>query len=138
MEITINVTESRFKDVLEKELEAFTKDELHAIVRDCLIKCMSDKETLASLFISEGSNYYSGEYRYANDLLKRAAETINLSPVFEDIQKKAIEYLKNNEGRIINQLFLDIFVNGLSHDLQYNSTFCENLKHELIYALNNK
>lgn len=38
MEIKIEVGEEKFRDVLEKELEAFTKEELHEICRKALIQ----------------------------------------------------------------------------------------------------
>ena len=42
MEIKIEVGEEKFKNILEKELEAFTQEELHEICRKALIQQMSD------------------------------------------------------------------------------------------------
>ena len=36
MEIKIEVDETKFKDVIEKELNAFSKEELHEIIRECI------------------------------------------------------------------------------------------------------
>ena len=135
MELILNIDESKFKDVLDRELEAFSKEELHDIIRECLINCLSNTETLQSLFIKKQSDYPYNEYYSASDLLRKSAESIDLHPAFAEIQNKAIDYLKENQSKIINDLFLSILVNGISNSLIYNTNFSENLKNNIIRSL---
>ena len=52
MELKINIDETMFKEVIEKELNAFSKEELRDIIRDCIAEALKnneiDKETPAS------------------------------------------------------------------------------------------
>ena len=51
MEVKIVVDETKFKDVLENELEAFSKEEIHEIIRDCIIDTFKNPEFIERIFI---------------------------------------------------------------------------------------
>ena len=131
MELTINVDEKKFSDLLNNELDKFSEQELHQICRDGLIKQLSDPDQFSKLFVekSTGYGYYNTERYHANDLLKDAAKKVDLSPLFEDFQKQVLEYLTKNHDKIIKDLMADIFMNGLSSHL-YNSKFAEDMRLE--------
>ena len=130
MELTINVDEKKFSEILNNELDKFSEQELHQICRDGLIKQLSDPKKFSRLFVEKSSGYgYYGEKYYANDLLKEAAKKVDLSSLFGDFQKQVLTYLKENHDKIIKELMTDIFVSGLSGYL-YNSEFCNRMRTE--------
>lgn len=127
MELTINIDEKKFSELLNNQLESFTDQELHGICRDALIKQLSDPDQFAHLFVDKKSSYgYSDRY-YATEILKEAAKSVDLSPLFKDFQNQVLEYLTKNHDKIIKDLMTDIFVDGLSNHL-YNSKFAQDMQ----------
>lgn len=127
MELTINVDEKKFSELLNNQLDSFSEQELHEICRDALIKQLSDPDQFAHLFVDKKSSYgYSDRY-YATEILKEAAKSIDLSPLFKDFQNQVLEYLTKNHDKIIKDLMIDIFISGFSGRL-YNSQFAEDMK----------
>ena len=127
MEININVDEVKFKEILQEELNAFSKEELHEICREGLIKCMSDPNTFKNLFTYNSDNQYYRNDTVANDILKRAAETVNMSNAFKEFEAKAIEYLKENNRNIIEDMVFKIMREGLVNTMTNSYTFRETL-----------
>lgn len=130
MELTINVDEKKFSELLNNQLDNFTEQELHHICTEGLIKQLSDPEQFARLFVSKNTGYgYHTDSYYANDLLKEAAKKVDLSPLFKDFQEQVITYLKENHDKIIKDLMADIFIRGFSEFL-YNSEFANRMRME--------
>ena len=129
MELTINIDEKEFAKLLEGELKNFSEQELHQICRDALVKQLSDPEVFSSMFVTKGGGYYSYDKYYANDILKEAAKSVDLSPLFKDFQEKVIKYLEENHDSIIRDLMANIFMSGFSCYL-YSSEFAERMRDE--------
>lgn len=125
MELKINVDETKFGELINNELSNFSKEEIHEICRDGLIKILSDLETLRSA-LPEESNYWTDKYSLRNSL-NEAAGKIDLSPLFADFEKKAREYVKNNYKNLILEVMERVFVKGLSETL-YQSDFANWIK----------
>lgn len=130
MEIKIEVGEEKFRDVLEKELEAFTKDELHDICRKALIQQMSDPAIFQDLFIDKSEGYHYNRYD-ARDVLKEAAKTINFDETFKELQDGIISYIKENHLKILHKVAIDMFIDGIGRNLFYNDSFRNMLSDEL-------
>ena len=56
MEIKINIDESKFQEVLEKELGAFTQEELHSIMKDAIREYLNKEEVLKNLINQKETN----------------------------------------------------------------------------------
>lgn len=133
MELKIIIDETRFKEVLEKELEAFDKDELKQIIRDGLVKCISHPDTFKSLFVREYNNY-KGSYKDATDILRDAAKTINLTPAFDEFEKKACQWLIDNHSAVLSNLLVSMLIEGFSQRM-LKSDFTDRLKYDLLSML---
>ena len=46
MEVKININETKLQEILEKEMGAFTQEELHSIMKDALKEYFSKEEVL--------------------------------------------------------------------------------------------
>lgn len=124
MEIKIEVGEERFKEVLEKELEAFTPEELHDICKEALVRQLADPNVFASLFVEDRRDPYSYSQKYyANDILKEAAKQISFQETFDELQDSIVGYIKEHHMEILHDLAISMFMNGLTHATAYNEAF---------------
>lgn len=53
MKLEINVDETMFRDVLEKQLEAFDEKELHEILRGCIVEFFKSNDNIKKIFLEE-------------------------------------------------------------------------------------
>lgn len=130
MEIKIEVGEEKFRDVLEKELGAFTKEELHEICRKALIQQMSDPAIFQDLFIDKSTGYHYNRYD-ARDVLKEAAKTINFDETFKELQDGIVNYIKENHLEILHKVAIEMFIDGIGRNLFYTDSFRNMLSNEL-------
>ena len=135
MELTLNVDEKKFNDLIQGELDNFSEQEIHEICKEGFMKCLSNVDTFKSLFVTK-DGYYNRDSYHANDLLREAAKKVDLDPLFADFQKQVLEYLKENHDDIIKQLMSDIFIAGFSRYL-YNSEFMNQMERNFSQQLNN-
>ena len=134
MELKINIDETMFKDVLEKELRAFSSEELHEIIRECIVEALKTDGTLRSLFIKP--KRYSYESDEASQVLFEAAKNINLSPAYEEIQEMMITELKKNYDKLLQNIMLKTMVDGLCNDWNFRSNLESAVNDVLIQRAN--
>ena len=122
MEIKINVDETKFKDVVENELNAFSKEELHEIIRECIIEALHNDNVLRNIFITPSKDWY-GNYKYEtpSQIMIEAAKSIDLSPAYTEIKDKMIETLKTDYHSILENAMLGLILNGISNDYDFKS-----------------
>lgn len=114
MEIKINVDETKFKDVIENELNAFSKEELHDIIRECIVEALHNDNTLKCLFTNPEKDYW-GNYKFdkPSEVMIEAAKNIDLSPAYEEIQNLMITELKENYSKLLQNIMMKTMVDGL-------------------------
>lgn len=114
MELKINIDETMFKDVIEKELNAFSKEELHEIIRECIVEALKNNSTLKGLFVKPKMYSYSSDE--PTQVLFEAAKNIDLSPAYEEIQNMMITELKTNYSQLLQNIMMKTMVSGLCND----------------------
>jgi hypothetical protein len=119
MELKINIDETMFKDVIEKELKAFSREELHEIIRECIVEALKTDGTLKSLFVKP--KRYSYDSDEATQLLFEAARNINLSPAYEGVQEMMISELKNNYDKLLQNVMLTTMIDGLCDNWNFKN-----------------
>ena len=129
MEIKIEVGEERFRDVLENELAAFTKEELHEICRKALIQQMADPEVFQGLFVDKSESFYS--HYDAKDILKDAAKTISFDETFKELQDGIVSYIKEHYLEILHNVAINMFIEGVGNNIFRSDEFRSNLHREL-------
>ena len=134
MELTLNVDEKKFNDLIQGELDNFSEQEIHEICKEGFMKCLSNVDTFRSLFVTK-DGYYDRDSYHANDLLREAAKKVDLNPLFADFQQQVLEYLTEHHDDIIKQLMSDIFIAGFSRYL-YNSEFMDAMERKFNERLN--
>ena len=136
MEIKIEVNEERFRDVLERELAAFTKEELHEICRKALIQQMADPAVFQGLFVEKTQGWNRQAY-YASDILREAAKTVSFDGTFKELQDSIVSYIKEHHMEILHEMAIGMFIEGLSNSVSYSDNFRRRLREELCAHGNN-
>lgn len=132
MEIVLNIDNNKFEEVVQKELDAFSKDELKELCRQGILTCLSSPETFKQLFVNE-NGYYGNT---ANEILKESAKTINFEQLFIEVQNKIIDYVRQNNKDIIKDIMIQIFMNGMNQYLYNNDNFRSQLSAEIYNNMN--
>ena len=122
MEIKINVDETMFKDVLENELKAFSKEELHEIVRECIVVALHDNVMLRNIFITPEKDYW-GNYQYTkpSEVMIEAARSIDLSPAYTEIKDKMITTLKEDYHGVLERAMSGLIIDGIANDYEFRN-----------------
>lgn len=123
--LTINVDDSLYKDFLEKEIYAFSKEEIHSIAKSVIEQILIENKDkiIESLFLHKQYSAYSSRESYQpTELLRDAAKkSIDASPAFDEIKDEVAKYLKENYKDIIVNCFIKMIADSLvqnSHNLQ--------------------
>lgn len=135
MEIKIEVGEERFRDVLERELAAFTQEELHEICRKALIQQMSDPAVFRGLFVEKGDSWRSTAF-YANDILREAAKTVSFDDTYKELQDGIVSYIKENHIDVLHEMVINMFIEGLSNNVSNSDVFRRRIREELCRRAN--
>ena len=129
MEIKINVDETMFKDVLENELNAFSKEELHEIIRECIVEALHNDSTLKNIFITEEKDYW-GNYKYTkpSEVMIEAAKSIDLSPAYTEVKDKMITTLKEDYHGVLERAMLGLILNGIANDYTFQNQMSSSIE----------
>ena len=122
MELTINVDETKFGEVLQKELDALSKEDLIGLIKDGLRQLLTgdtsktyEESVLLKYFIEkrQTSYYSSSNWRPTSILegiIKSTTENKELwEDLVKDIQMDIIKVLKENYKEVIMNTFIKMF-----------------------------
>ena len=128
MKLEINVDETMFKDILEKELKAFSEEELHEILRGCITEFFKNSDDLKKMFLSEKTEYWGGQSHFGGyeptGLLKNIVrDNFKYDEPFKEVESALIEFCKKdgNLKEIMKGMIADAFQNS------FNNCFWNNL-----------
>ena len=137
MEIKIEVDEIKFKDVIEKELNAFSKEELHEIIRECIVDSLKNSPSLKKLFVVEDKSiYYTTEK--PSQVMIDAAKSIDLSPAYKEVQEKMINILKTDYRSILEDIMLGMIKEGFLNDVNFKNRLAYEIEANIRSHLNNQ
>ena len=128
MEVKINVDEIMFKNVIEEELKAFSKEELHEIIRECIVEALHNDNTLKNLFVTDKKDYW-GNYTgtQPSSVVIEAAKNIDLSPAYKEIQEKMIKVLQTDYRNILENVMMGLMIEGISNDYIFQQRMQESI-----------
>ena len=131
MDVTINVDEEMFKEVLEKELVALPKEKIQEILVKAIEAYFSKNnyEMIDKLLIEKNS------YKWDNpdcptEFTKQLIENTDHSKL-QDIVDKCIEKLSNNYEKILITMLTNIFTQGLVDDYNFQTQLKKIINDEL-------
>jgi energy-converting hydrogenase A subunit M len=136
MEIKINIDESKFQEVLEKELGAFTQEELHSIMRDAIKEYLNKEDVLNKLINQQETDRWGCVVR-GTSTLEKFVNNVDLSDVFAEPKERIKEIISNDETlkkaavEILANLFKDRFMSAFTQDYK----FMDDLANRVAYTL---
>ena len=128
MKLEINVDETMFKGVLENELKAFSKEELHEILKGCIVEFFRGNDNIKNMFLQEKSSYWGGErhhegYEPTGLLREIVREKFDFNEPYDEVRKTIIDFCEK-EGTmktILKEMIADAFVGAFTGQLYGNS-----------------
>lgn len=138
MEVKINVDESMFKDILEKELRALTPDQIHEIVCKALECYLSNPDVMKSLVFHSDSYYGNKE---PSKLMQETFKSIDLKSECTEVTSSVMTALKANGGKILIDLVISAFAhslfNQLCHQNEFEMTIYDKVRQVVSEMMNN-
>ena len=124
MEIKINIDESKFQEVLEKELGAFTQEELHSIIKDAIREYLNKEEVLKNLINRQETDRW-GYVVKGTSTMEKFVNNVDLSDVFAELKEKIKQIISDDETlkkaavEILANLFKDRFMTAFTQDYRF-------------------
>lgn len=139
MEIKININESKLQEILEKELGAFTQEELHSIMKDALKEYFSKEEVLKNIVNQREIDRWGCVVK-GTSAMEKFVSNVDLSDVFAEPKEKIKQIISENETlkkaavEILANMFKDRFMTAFTQDYK----FIEALSNRVTYTLTQK
>ena len=108
MEIKINIDESKFQEVLEKELGAFTTEEIHAIMKEAFKEYIKREDILKELITKKETDRWGG-YVQNSSVMDKFVSSVNLDDIFAEPKEKIKEIICEEET--LKSMALELLVN---------------------------
>ena len=117
MQVTINVDETMFAEVIDKELKALSSDDLKEIIFTAVGEYLrqSDYKHTEELIFKNPSTY-NKEFTPLVDRMVKSADYSGL----QDIVDKCIEEVKSNYEHLLVKAISASIISGLSYDYQFS------------------
>ena len=138
MDITIKIDDdSRFKDIIEKELDALTEKEIHDIAIAIITKYFEDEEHVKQLFYKEIKDNYGYKKTERTEFFNLLVpKTDDLTPETDAVRARLKEVLSSDEA--IKNLIKETWMENLSNDLAsrlYNNYSIHNMVSNILQEL---
>ncbi len=131
MQVTINVDETMFAEVLDKELRALSSDDLKKIILEAISEYFRlDNYKHTEELIFKNPSAYNKEFTPLMDQMVKSADYSGL----QDIVDKCIEELKSNYEHLLIKAISAPIIGGLCYDYQ----FTEAVRREVMAVLNDR
>jgi hypothetical protein len=142
MKLEINVDETMFKDILEKELEAFSKDELHEILKSCIIEFFKNNDNIKKMFLNEkyrtwgwGDNTHKEFEGYEptgllNDIVKNK---FDYKEPYDEVKDALLDFLKKEDTlkQIMKEMIAETFQRFFTECFWHNSELRGNISGQI-------
>lgn len=124
MEIKINIDESKFQEVLEKELGAFTQEELHAILGEAMKEYLN-KEDVIKTYLEKNEVDRWGSPVRGSSTMDKLIQNVDLNDVLAEPKEKIKKIISENKTlknvaiELLANMFKDRFKSAFINDYQF-------------------
>lgn len=124
MEIKINIDESKFQEVLEKELAAFSQEEIHDIMKAAFEEYLRREDVLKGLLATNEVDRWGSTIK-GTTLLDKIIQKADFSDIFAEPKQKITEIITKDETikgvamELLAGIFRDRFRNAFINDYQF-------------------
>ena len=129
MKIEINLDETRFKDLVDNELEKFTDAEIHDILSKALSQFVVENNIIASLFYKKKTDWYGKEtgeieptYR-----LQKLIDNVDVSEQTNKLKEKIDKVLQEDDiiQKLVEGMFYRLMAGRIRDVMWDNSSLQE-------------
>lgn len=113
MEVKFEISNEKIEELLNKEFNGISDEDLKNVILEGFRQYVSKEENMHKILTHETQNYYGTSHKFY-DIVVKAADKVDLSPIFEEIRDKMIDMMKTNMQEIINKIFMQMFINSFS------------------------
>lgn len=137
MNITINVDETQFKEILDRELKDLPKEDLQEIIKQALTQyIMSNPELVKNLLITNRISRYSNEYT-PTPIMEDIVKSIDFSKECEEVTQALKNELIGNSRKVLEELMLKSIARSMLEGMKNNGWLEEEFVHMHTSAHNN-
>lgn len=124
MELKIEIDETKFKDIIEKELNAFSQEELHGLLKQMILEYMkSHSDTVMNLFINrKTTGYYGCDEWVAGPLLEKTADALNIEEDLKPVKDAIIKDIMDNHRDIVEKAIWRNITNNIFGDSDFKNS----------------
>lgn len=121
MNITINVDETQFKEILDRELKDLPKEDLQEIIKQAFTQyIMSNPEFVKNLFIGRSSNFYGCTEYVPSPIMEGIVKSIDFSKECEEVVQTLKNELIGNSRKILEELMLKTIARSMLEGIRNN------------------
>ena len=141
MEIKINIDESKFQEVLEKELAAFSQEEIHSIMKGAIEEYLRKDDILNGLLCTNEVDRWGSTIK-GTTLLDKIIQKADFSDVFEEPKKKISEIISKDENingvamELLAGIFRDRFRSAFVNDYAFIDELANQVANNLYHRQN--
>ena len=129
MNITINVDETQFKEILDRELKDLPKEDLQEIIKQALTQyIMSNQELVKNLLITNRISRYSNEYT-PTPIMEDIVKSIDFSKECEEVAQALKNELIGNSRKVLEELMLKSIARSMLEGMKNNGWLEEEFVH---------
>ena len=135
MKIELEVDAKAFEELVKGTIENLSEEAKLEIVREGIVKALGNADSLA--YVLNTSRYYDNGRENVRDIVKAAAEKIDLSPMFEDVKNAIMAYVKEHKGDLAKEYLMSRFTDGLMYTFYGNEGFRSMIQSEIYNFMSN-
>lgn len=123
MKVEINVDETQFKDILDKELQDLPKEVLQNIIVESIKGYFQQDnyKNVEKIFLREEKSSYGWSNNKPNELLTSVLKNCDYYQL-QEVVDEAINTLKEEHYNILKDILKDIFIIGLTTNYTFQSS----------------
>ena len=133
MQITVNVEDETFKQIVEQEIGNIPSEKLQEIIIDALKGYFSvnDYKNAGFLVYREANDYYGSRREYPTEFTNKIINNCDYSKL-QDIVDAAIEDLKTKHEHLLKEILCDTIIKGLVDNYSFKQSLSEIVSNELM------
>ena len=137
MEVKIEVSESQFKDILEKELTELPKETIQKVIVESIKEYfVQDNYKNLNAFLVDQNNGYGYATKTASKFLNEKLNDCNYSEL-QEVVDNMIKELKANYNTVLIERMTNILTRGITNDYAFQSAVEGIVTSQLIKMKNN-
>lgn len=137
MQLIINVDETMYKDILDKELKALSHEDLKEVIIECIKEYFTKDnfKNLKNLIVMESGSSWDRK-ETPTLFTKKLIESCDYSEL-QSIVNKSIEDLNKNHHSILEELLLNAIVRGLFNTYSFSKELESSVREILMQSQQN-